>query len=129
MKTFLQRFGGVVLGVLSGFDRLIFKGKLRQLYFRDGMNCYCTANQVLRKDFKEHAKSVTAQVLEASLIEQAKKQDRFRYLNSAQIDKEQEARAIASEQGITEGLVAVLQCVEPCWTFQVKNVRKGVLSV
>lgn len=29
MKTLLRRFGGVILGVLSGFDRLVFKGKLR----------------------------------------------------------------------------------------------------
>jgi hypothetical protein len=32
MKTFLQRFAGLVAGVLSGFDRLVFRGKLRQLY-------------------------------------------------------------------------------------------------
>ena len=128
MKTFLQRFGSIVLGVLSGFDRLIFRGRLRSLYFPEGMNWYCAANHVLRKEFKEHAKSVTAQVLQASLIEQAEKQKRFRYLNSAQIDKEQTARAIASEQRITEGLVAVLQCVEPCWTFDTKS-DNGVLNV
>jgi hypothetical protein len=128
MKSFLQRFGGVVLGILSGFDRLIFKGKLRQLYFPEGMNIYCAANSVLRKEFKEHAKSVTAQVMQASLMEQAKKQDRFRYLNSSSIDKEQVARAIASKQCIKEGLVSLLQCVEPCWTFDVKSVN-GLLTV
>ena len=31
-------------------------------------------------------------------------------------------------QGINEGLVAVLQCVEPCWTFDVKS-RNGGLNV
>src|ERR1700688_4802645 len=68
MKTFLQRFGAVVLGVLSGFDRLVFNGKLRQLYTPDGMNRYCNANLVRYKEFKEHAKGVTQQVLQASLI-------------------------------------------------------------
>jgi hypothetical protein len=128
VKTFLQRFGGLVLGILSGFDRLVFKGKLRQLYSPEGMNCYCAANGVLRKEFKVHAKAVTHQVLQASLVEPAKQLQRFRYLNSSQIDKEQLARAIADEQRLKEGLVAVLQCVEPCWTFDVKSIN-GLLTV
>ena len=60
MKTFLHRFGAVVLGILSGFDRLVFKGKLRQLYSPDGMNRYCNANRVLYKEFKEHASKYSA---------------------------------------------------------------------
>ena len=43
--------------------------------------------------------------------------DRYRYLRSSGTDKEQLARAIAAEHGVREGLVCVLQCVEPCWTF------------
>jgi hypothetical protein len=128
MKTFLQRFGGIVLGVLSGFDRLVFKGKLRQLYSPNGMNCYLAANRVLRKDFKTHAKAVTDQVLQASLMAQAKEQGRFRYLYSSQISKEEVAREIAAEQPTTEGLVGVLQCVEPCWTFDLKS-QAGQLTV
>ena len=77
---------------LSGFDRLIFKTKLRQLYSPNGMNCYLAANQVLRKDFKTHAKAVTAAVLQASLLTQAKELGRYRYLNSSQISKEEAAR-------------------------------------
>jgi hypothetical protein len=44
MHSFLQRFGGIVLGVLSGFDRLVFRGRLRRLYCPEGMNHYCNAN-------------------------------------------------------------------------------------
>ena len=128
MKTFLQRFGGVVLGILNGFDRVVFKGKLRQLYWPDGMNRYCNANGVLYKEFKEHAKSVTQQVLQASLIGQAKKLGRFEYLHSSNIDKDEVARGYAAKHGVKEGLVCVLQCVEPCWTFDVKS-KNGLLTV
>lgn len=121
MKTFVRRFGEVVLGLLSGFDRLVFKGKLRQLYSPNGMNCYLAANHVLRKDFKTHAKAVTEQILQASLLAQAKALGRFRYLNSSQISKEAVARQIAAEHQVREGLVCVLQCVEPCWTFDLKS--------
>ena len=38
MKAFLQRFGSLVAGVLQGFDRLVFKGRLGQLYFPDAMH-------------------------------------------------------------------------------------------
>src|SRR5262249_16130970 len=124
MKTFLQRYGGIVLGVLCGFDRLVFKGQLRQFYSPNGMNCYLAKNGVLRKDFKAHAKKITDQVLQASLIDQAKELDRFRYLHSSQLSKEEVAREIAAEHQVKEGLVCVLQCVEPCWTFDLKSKQK-----
>jgi hypothetical protein len=121
MKTFLQRFGSLVAGILSGFDRLVFKGRLRQLYYPEGMNCYLAANHVLRLEFKEHAQAVTQQVLQASLIDQAKQLQRFRYLNSGQIDKDQVARGLAEQHQVRAGLVCVLQGVEPCWTYDLKR--------
>ena len=128
MKNFLQRFGDIVLGVLKGFDRLVFRGKLRQLYAPEGMHCYLSANHVLRKDFKEHVQEVTAKVMQASLIEQAKKEERFRYLGSSKTSKDEVARAISDEHPVQEGLVCVLQCVEPCWTFD-KSKKDGLLII
>jgi hypothetical protein len=127
VKTFLQRFGGVVLGVLCGFDRLVFRGKLRQLYSPHGMNCYLGANHVLRKDFKAHANAVTQQVLNASLMSQAEQEDRYRYLHAG-TDKDAVAREIAAKHAITQGLACVLRCVEPCWTFELKK-KDGKLTV
>lgn len=128
MKTFLQRFGDLVLGVLSGFDRLVFRGKLRQLYAPQGMNNYLYANDILRKDFKGHAKAVTDQILAASLVTHAKQVGRYRFLNSSQISKEEVAREIAAQQPVRQGLVCVLQCVEPCWTFDLDS-HQGRLTV
>lgn len=122
MKTFLQRFAAVVLGVLSGFDRVVFKGRLPQLYSPQGMNCYASANHVRLLDFKAHAKEVTRQVLAASRVESAKAVDRFQYLGSSRACKDEAARAIRMRHPIVEGLAAVLQCVEPCWTFDTKSV-------
>ena len=66
MQRFLQRFALLVAGTLSGFDRLVFKGKLCWLYSPDGMNCLLRANHVLHQEFKQYAKEVTARVLESS---------------------------------------------------------------
>jgi hypothetical protein len=92
------------------------------------MNHYCNANHLLRKEFKEHAKSVTAQMMKASLIEEAKRCGRYRYLNSSRTDKDKIARALADQHRVNEGLVCVLQVLESCWTFAVNSV-KGVLKV
>jgi hypothetical protein len=37
MQAFLHRFGHLVLGVLSGFDRLFFRGTLRNLAYPLGL--------------------------------------------------------------------------------------------
>jgi hypothetical protein len=128
MKTFLQRFAGLVLGVLSGFDRLVFRGRLCPLYSPEGMNVYLSANGVLRKDYEKHVQGVTEQVLRASLIESAKAADCYRYLPSTKMDKDAIAREYARRRGVNEGLVCVLQCVEPCWSFALESV-KGRLTV
>lgn len=122
MKTFLQHFTAVVWGVLSGVDRVVVKGRLPQLYAPQGMNCYASANHVRLLDFKAHAKEVTRQVLAASLIESAKAAGRFQYVGSGRQSKDEVARAIAARHRRTEGLAALLQCVEPCWTFDTKSV-------
>lgn len=125
MTAFLQKFAVLVAGVLQGFDRLVFKGKLRQLYGPEGMHAFFGINRIRREDFKTHVAEVTKQILEASLVCEAKKLERFRYLPSSSTDKEQTARQIAAEQRVQEGLVCVLQCVEPCWTFDTLKDRKG----
>jgi hypothetical protein len=117
MQRFLQRFAQLVAGVLSGFDRLVFKGKLCPLYSPEGMNYLLRANHVAHKEFKEYAAAVTARVVQAAGVPQAKEQQYYRYLNSAKIDKEQIAREFAAARRVKSGLVCVLQCVEPCWTF------------
>jgi hypothetical protein len=122
MKTFLQRFGSLILGVLTGLDRLILRGKLCALYSPEGMNIYLDANKILRKDFEQHATEVTKKIMQASLSE-AKDLNRFEYLDSPKIDKDTVARSYAQKHGIAQGLVCVLQCVEPCWSYELASVN------
>src|SRR5881227_3226530 len=128
MRSFLRRLAPVVAGVLCGFDRVVFKGRLPQLYAPEGMNCYVAANHVRLLDFKAHAKEVTRQVLAASLVATAKQAGRFQYLGSSRASKDEAARALLQRQPLGEGLAALLQCVEPCWTFDTQS-RQGRLSI
>ena len=117
MQHFLRRFALLVAGALSGFDRLVFKGRLCPLYGPEGMNCLLQANRVCHKDFKRYAAEVTAQVVQAAGVPQAKAGDYYRYLNSSKTDKDALAREIAAQRRVRTGPACVLQCVEPCWTF------------
>jgi hypothetical protein len=127
MELILAFLAGAVVGSLCGFDRLIFKGKLRQLYSPDGMHCLFSANHVLRKEFQGYTTSITERVLAASLQEEATKLGCFRYLASVNTDKDAVARAFAAQRGVREGLVCVLKCVEPCWTFVLNSVDKQLV--
>jgi len=129
MQRFLQRFALLVAGTLSGFDRLVFRGKLCQLYSPEGMNCLLSANRVLYKDYKSYAAEVTAQVIAAAGVPQAKAQGRYRYLPSSKTDKEAVARAFAAAHRVKTGLVCILQCIEPAWTFDWAKTPDGQLTV
>jgi hypothetical protein len=129
MKSFLLRFAALVAGVLQGFDRLVLKGKLPQLYGPNGMHAYCGRNRIRREDFKIHADGVTKKLLGASLVCEAKRLNRYLYLNSSKADKEKVAREFAAKHRVEQGLVCVLQCVEPCWTFDIAENAKGTPTI
>ena len=125
MHRFLQRLALLVAGTLSGYDRLVFKGKLCPLYSPEGMNCLLRANRVPIKEFKRYAAGVTDQVVAASAVADARARDRFRYLRSSKIDKDAVAREFAAQHPVQSGLVCVLQCVEPGWTFDLARTPEG----
>jgi hypothetical protein len=124
MPTFLAAFGHLVLGVLHGFDRLVFRGHLRQLAYAHGMDCYLAANRVLLKDFQAHVRERTALLIDASLAEARRLQRPTPYLNDSHLSKETEARRIAQHDQLREGLICVFKSVEPCWTFEVHRNRQ-----
>jgi hypothetical protein len=129
-RLVLATVGHLVLGVLHGFDRLVFRGHLRQLSYPHGMDCYLSANRVLLKDFKAHAIERTALLIEASLTEARRLQRPTPYLNSSKVSKEEEARRIADHDQLREGLICVFKCVEPCWTFEVhRNRQEKILEL
>jgi hypothetical protein len=37
MQAFLNAFGGLLVGILQGFDRLVLRGHLPRLAYRAGM--------------------------------------------------------------------------------------------
>lgn len=119
MDEFIAKHQDKITGTLSGFDRLVLRGTLRSITFADGLRHYLHANDVLLKHFSSHAQSVSGQLKHASENEAKQLGRPVMYLNSSQVSKEEIAREILAKDGIREGLICVLRCVEPCWSFQI----------
>ena len=60
MERFLQRNQGRITGVLSGFDRVLFRGTLRSFSYLNGMDIFLSSQHVLYKDFRGQTSGATA---------------------------------------------------------------------
>ena len=76
MQEFINKYREQINGVLSGFDRLVFRGSLRRLNYgwwdgnlaamvAQGMEQYLWQNGILFKDYLDHVKQVSQQVRKA----------------------------------------------------------------
>ena len=123
MKSFVRMVAGLVFGVLSGFDRLMFRGHLRELAYPGGMIRCCNFNDVKLTEFRRYAEQLTEHLIAASEAKARRLGRPIEYLASPQLRKEDYARSIARRDGIQEGLIGVFKCVEPCWSFRLRGNR------
>jgi hypothetical protein len=124
MNRFVQKHSEELIGVTSGFDRLVLKGTLRPLSYTAGMMNFLFEKEVLLKDFSSYVQEVSEGVKEASQQEAERLGRTNRYLESSQTRKEPLARKIAEKDGIEEGLICVLRTVEPCMSYDIYRNRQ-----
>jgi hypothetical protein len=124
MDRFISQHRSSIIGTLSGFDRLIFRGTVRGLAYPEAMMGYLWQRQVLLKDFGAFAETTTAAVKEASLAEAQALGRPIIYLEKSNTGKEPIASKILTRDGVRDGLVCVLKCVEPCSTFDIFKNRE-----
>ena len=118
VEDFIARYRSSVTAVLSGFDRLVFRGHLLPLIVRGGMFLFLQRAGVRLIDFKPYVVSVSEQFKEASLRRALEEDRPVRYLESATVDKEALAHKILAERPRDEGLVCAFKTVEPCSSFE-----------
>lgn len=125
MLGFVRQLGECVRGVLSGFDRLLFRGTLRCVIDPRGLNGYLYGAKVAMTDYSKHVKEVSKRLKAASLAHAREVGREVRYLDNSQERKKDVAIEIAQRDGIASGggLIGVLTCVEPCATFDVQRDR------
>ena len=118
MKAFVDKYEDRIHGVLSCFDRMLFRGYLpimsgwsmAQLLHAHEIDCASVKPFLLGN----------AERVKAHALAMAREHGRpFEYL-SAKMRKEDAARKIAERDGIEEGLVCVFSALEPCRTFSLR---------
>jgi hypothetical protein len=123
MERFLERHTDRVTGVLSGFDRVLFRGTLRSISHVNGMHIFLMSHHILYKDFGAFVESLSSR-LKAHAHWVAEQQGRpVQYLASSSVSKEDVARQIMVRDGIQEGLICVLTSVEPCKSYAIHRDR------
>src|ERR1700682_5663266 len=123
MERFLKRHTNRILGSISGFDRVLFRGTLRSISYAQGLDYFMGSERVGFKEFAGFVEKFSAGV-KARAEQIAQRAGRpFLYVASGQASKEALAREVMERDGIKEGLICVLSCVEPCQSFTVRRDR------
>ena len=118
MKEFIEKYTESIDGVLNCFDRIIFKGHL-PISWPEGMESFLRREKVLIKDFKRYVTKVSERVVKHAQQVAQKAGRPYRYLRG-KVDKEAEARVLARNDGIHEGLICVFSRVEQAQSFKLR---------
>ena len=112
-----------VIGILSGWDRLVFRGCIPMLSYLEAMLLFLRHLGVLLKDYSEWALALSDELKQACLAEAARLDRPVVYLPSSGVRKDELARQILAEKPVAEGLICMLSCLEPCRTFRIRSNR------
>jgi hypothetical protein len=103
---------------------MLFRGTLRSISYPKGAEIWLSSRHVLLKDFGAYAAKLTAQLRAHATAVAAEFERPIEYLASSHLSKEDRARAIQQRDGITDGLICVFSCVEPCRAVTVRPNRQ-----
>jgi hypothetical protein len=130
MNSFLHRHVDSVIGMVTGWDRMRFRGTLRMLANLTGMSLFLSYRGRLLKDFAGYAQETSRLVRNKAL---AVVEDAGRpvvHLESSAINKEQTALEIAARDGVKQGIIAALTAVESCHSYDIRSDRtRGLLEL
>ena len=124
MKKFLAHHTEIVTSVLSGFDRLVFRGHLLPLMRAGGMFFFLQATGVRLLDYKKYVTAISQRLKESALAEAIRGNRPVVYLESSAESKEDLARKLLAEHPRkSPGLICAFKTVEPCMTFEYHRSR------
>lgn len=118
MDKFISRFADKIMGVLSGFDRLVFRGHLLPLMRAGGMHIFLNCAGVRLLDFKNFLVKTSDAIKQAAIAEAEAGKRPIRYLESSHTSKEDLARELLRQHPVDQGLVCLFKTVEPCMSFE-----------
>jgi hypothetical protein len=119
MNLFVAKFRDVVKGILTGFDRIVFKGSILPLCHAAGAMSFCQSHGIRNKDFKSWAMSQTEQVVgSAQSLAHEHGVGEIEFIRSSKLRKEDLAHKRQEKLGIESGLIGVWSATESCWSYR-----------
>jgi len=119
VDTLWHRYEGKIKGVLEGFDRIIFKGRLGALCRAAMMASFLSYSGVLNKDYKDWAQNTSAAIVrDVNGYTKSQCGSGIQYLPSCHTRKEGLAHEQQKNSGIASGLIGTWSCLESCNTFK-----------
>lgn len=119
MRNFMTYFQDGIKGVLSGFDRIVFKGTILPLVRAEGAMSFFRTKGIRHKDYKKWAMERSAQIVQAA---QSYALDHCGHgieaISSGHVRKEALAHKRQSERGVLSGLIGIFSALESCWSFK-----------
>jgi hypothetical protein len=116
---FVRKHRDGILGVLSCFDRVIFRGHLPLSYPR-GLEGFLYQRKVLLKDFGAYASQIAERVKSHVKSTVLAAGAPFRHLPSKE-PMEEQARQLARARNVREGIVCGYSQLETCRTFRLER--------
>jgi len=121
MEQFIMQHNKDISGVVSVFDRVIFKGYLPICYPQSADN-FLSRKGILLKDYKDFTTRHTAE-LKQHAIKFAQRYNRpYQYLRN-NVRKEEYARSIAERDHLSQGLICVLARNEENYSFGMRYAK------
>jgi hypothetical protein len=116
-QKFLDRHSADVIGVLAGFDRVLFRGSLLTISYAQGMDRLMHVFKIPFSGYKAFVLDVSKKLKE-HVLQYAEQQGRpLIPLDSPTQSKEEVALRVLKDNPVREGLICILTCVEQCQTF------------
>lgn len=125
MRNFIARHAEKITGVLSGFDRILFRGHLSSLCHVEGVkNMLFTRQGVLLKEAGAFFRMVTLLMRQAAADVARRLNRPSQYLESSSVSKEDLARRYLESHPTKAGLICQLSAQENSWTWEVHRSRE-----
>ena len=126
MNNFLSIHHADIVGTLSMFDRIIFKGHITRLFPEGALALLLTKLGVPLKDYGKYFEQVSGDLSAHAQQVAAQAGRPYLYLNgNGGPSKEERARALAAQDGVSAGLIAVFGVVEACSSFRSRHDPKA----
>lgn len=114
VERFLKQYESDITGVLHGPDRVLLRGVPRSISYASGLDAFLAGIRTLNRDFIPYAEKVSAQLREHAQKMAESRNRPYQYVGSSRAWKEEIVAGIVKQDGVKEGLICVLGCVEGC---------------